>query len=97
MTAQVTAAVLRVSGWAPHRLAKDTAGQLWEFISYPWPGEGRQVLINVRVPGDPTTLRAVDAHSVRPEGRACLCREAAAVLGRDEFYYVDERNAWKGK
>lgn len=74
MTPRIVAAVLRESGWAPHRLAKDAAGRIWEYSSYPWPAD-KLVLINVRVPGDPTTMRALDAHSVLPVDGTCPCAE----------------------
>lgn len=72
----------------PHRLMKDLQGRLWETISYPWI-EGDAVLVNVRVPGDPTTMETVEALDMNPEGQDCYC----AVAG--EFYFVDERNAHK--
>jgi len=68
----------------PHRLMKTVAGLTWETISYPW-AEGDQVLVNVRVPGDPTTLITVDALTMDPEGADCYCGNTI----RPEFYFVD--------
>ncbi len=40
------------------------AGEEWEAISFPWPTEDGAA-INIRKPGDPTTMVAVDADLVR--------------------------------
>lgn len=68
----------------PHRLMKTVAGVVWETISMPW-AEGDRVLVNVRVPGDPTTMITVDALTMDPEGCDCYCGNPVAA----EFYFVD--------
>lgn len=68
----------------PHRLMKSLSGLLWETISYPWIDERGRVLVNVRVPGDPTTLVTVRVDAMDPEGRDCLCDAT-----RRDFYFVD--------
>src|SRR5438477_9524045 len=68
----------------PHRLMKTVAGLTWETISYPW-AEGDRVLVQVRVPGDPTTMITADVFDLDPEGRDCYCGNAI----RGEFYFVD--------
>lgn len=71
----------------PHRLMKSVAGLLYETISYPW-DTPHGALVNVRVPGDPTTLVTVRADAMDPEGRDCLC----AAADRD-FYFTDTPEA----
>lgn len=75
----------------PHRLCKDLAGDLWEFISYPYI-LGDKVAIKIRVPGDPTSIFTADALALDAEHQDCLCEAA----GRD-FYmsadYYREREA----
>jgi hypothetical protein len=75
----------------PHWLCKDLAGDVWEFISYPYIW-GDRVAIKIRVPGDPTSIITADALALDPEGQQCMCSEA----GRD-FYleprYYRERSA----
>jgi hypothetical protein len=70
--------------YRPHRLMKTTAGLMWETISYPW-ADGERVRVNVRVPGDPTTMIEVDVFDLSPEGADCLCHNSI----RSEFYFVD--------
>jgi len=75
----------------PHRLCKDLAGDLWEFISYPYI-LGDRVAIKIRVPGDPTSIITADALALDPEGKSCLC----SVADRDfylEAAYYRERTA----
>ena len=74
--------LLRASGRVPHAQCKTVAGVLWECISYPYV-EGNRVLILIRVPGDPTTVRSVDPINVHPGEPPCLCIEAG------EFYFTD--------
>lgn len=81
--ADAWAAVLR-STHRPHRLMKTLAGLTWETISYPW-ADGDRVRVNVRVPGDPTTMIEVDAFDLDPEGTDCLCGNTV----KPEFYFVD--------
>jgi hypothetical protein len=68
---ELALALLR-STHKPHRLAKDLAGDLWEFISYPWQ-EGDHIAILIRVPGDPTSMITADAVALDPEHQDCLC------------------------
>lgn len=87
----------------PHRLCKDLAGDMWEFISYPWI-EGDRLCILVRVPGDPTSCFTADALALDPEHQDCLC----VAAGKDYYLtaaYYQERTArldqspaflWKG-
>jgi hypothetical protein len=71
--------------YRPHRLMKSLAGVVWETISHPWI-DGGKLLVNVRVPGDPTTMITADALSLSPEGRDCLCGNPA----KPEYYFVDK-------
>ena len=77
--------------YRPHRLCKDVAGYLWEFISRPYP-DGDKLMIKIRVPGDPTTIRSIHVFEIHPEGNGCYCEAARNVLGTPEFYFFDERN-----
>jgi hypothetical protein len=77
----------------PHRLCKDVAGDLWEFISYPYK-LGDRVAIKVRVPGDPTSLITVDALAMDPEHRECMCQYAGHDFYLAAQYYA-ERDARK--
>jgi len=85
MEPNIVALMVRDS-FRPHRLMKSTAGLLWETISFPWvdPDTDR-VLVNVRIPGDPTTMITVDVFDMTPEGAACLCDNTV----RPQFYFVD--------
>jgi hypothetical protein len=70
----------------PHWLCKDARGDLWEFISYPWVDEvGQRILVNIRVPGDPTSIITADAMLLDPEDQKCFC----AVAGRDFYLRPD--------
>ena len=80
----VKLAMLR-DAYRPHRLFKSLAGVVWETISMPWV-EGERVLVNVRVPGDPTTMITVDALDLTPEGRGCYCDNPV----KPQFYFVDK-------
>lgn len=82
MSPEILARILKSTHY-PHRLCKDARGVLWEFISYPWADESGTVLVNIRVPGDPTTIREELAIALDPENQDCLC----AVAG--EFYFND--------
>jgi hypothetical protein len=88
----------------PHWICKDVAGDIFEFISYPYIERDR-VVIKARVPGDPTSIFTADALALDPEGKECMC----AAAGKD-FYlradYYREREArlmespaflWKGE
>ena len=79
---KVRVAWLRADGRVPHAQCKTVAGVLWECISYPF-AEDDLALIMIRVPGDPTTVRAVEAILVHPGEPPCLCAEAG------EFYFRD--------
>jgi hypothetical protein len=68
----------------PHRLAKDLAGDLWEFISYPYI-LGNQIAIKIRVPGDPASMITADALALDPEDQDCLCSQA----GKDFYLTAD--------
>lgn len=79
----------------PHRLAHDNAGDLWEFISYPWVEGKEDILVNIRIPGDPTSLRTVDASAVIPEHKDCLClTDGDFYMGRE--YYLAREAKRKG-
>lgn len=67
----------------PHRLVKDVAGCLWETITYPW-ADQRHVWVNIRVPGDPTTIFTVEAYMIFAEsGRTCVCDRAGEHYFRE--------------
>jgi len=69
----------------PHMLAKDSRGDLWEFISYPYVDAG-DVLVKIRVPGDPCSMITAYALLMDAEHKSpCFCIEA----GRD-FYLAPE-------
>jgi len=89
MTAEVAMAALRETH-RPHRLAKDVAGDLWEFISFPWI-EDDKVVILIRVPGDPTTMFPADALQMDPDGRECLCAEAGHDYYMTAEYYAERQ------
>lgn len=77
----------------PHRLAKDTAGRLFEFISFPWAegvGNGVGVFVHVRVPGDPMSMEKMSVFHLTPEGMDCSCDAARTILGRDTYYLTPE-------
>jgi hypothetical protein len=76
---------IRALGRVPHAQCKTVAGVLWECISYPY-AEKDSVYVLVRLPGDPTTVRVVEALQVHPGEPPCCCAEAG------EFYYTDP--AW---
>jgi len=76
----------------PHRLCKDVAGDLFEFISYPYIayfGGDERLVIKARVPGDPTTIFTADALALDPEGKDCLCSEAGKDFYLTPIYYAD--------
>lgn len=68
----------------PHTLCKDTRGDLWEFISYPYI-ENEKIAVKIRIPGDPTSMITANALAMDPEGSGCRCSEA----GKD-FYLTPE-------
>ncbi len=72
--------LMRAWGRIPHALVKTIASVLWECISYPYPYHGK-AWVMIREPGDPTTLRTVEATLVHPESAKCFC----GVAG--EFYF----------
>jgi hypothetical protein len=61
----------------PHLLCQDSRGETLEFISFPWVSDDREprILVNVRVPGDCTTMRTVRAEAMDPKGIRCSCKE----------------------
>ncbi len=77
----------------PHRMMKTVDGLLWETISYPWADDHGRVLVNVRVPGDPTTLLTVRADTMDPEGRDCYCEAAGQFYFRDTPENAEKRAA----
>ena len=72
----------------PHWLCKDLAGDLWEFISYPYI-LGKHVAIKIRIPGDPTSMITADALAMDPEGRECMCSEAGKDFYLTAAYYQE--------
>mgnify|MGYP001599031514 CR=1 FL=1 len=84
--------LLRASGRVPHAQCKTVAGVLWECISYPYV-EGNRVLILIRVPGDPTTVRSVNPISVHPGEPPCLCAEGGEFYFRDPAWMASLRHA----
>lgn len=75
----------------PHWLCKDLAGDLWEFISWPYI-EGDAVAIKIRVPGDPTSMITADAASLDPEDHQCYCGITSENYYLRADYYA-ERHA----
>jgi hypothetical protein len=67
----------------PHRLHKDVSGVLWETISYPFVSSEGRVVVKVRVPGDPTTIRTAECLALDPEGVECFCDK------RGDFWFKD--------
>jgi len=63
----------------PHRLVKDSWGCLWETISYPWAAQC-DVAVDIRIPGDPTSVITVEVSALDPEGgQTCVCDRASGL------------------
>src|SRR5262245_46025216 len=69
----------------PHWLCKDIAGDLWEFISYPYI-DGARLAIKIRLPGDPTSMFTADALLLDPEHKPCFCAEAGDFYLTHDHY-----------
>lgn len=64
--------------WKPYQLVM-LEGQTVEVISFPWPN-GDGAAVNVRTtPGDPTTMKTVDAASLQPTVASTLERTQALL------------------
>jgi hypothetical protein len=63
----------------PHRIFADRFGLPWEAISYPFV-DGK---VNVRVPGDPETIREFAVSALVRHVGACLCSELGDYWYRD--------------
>lgn len=88
-------------GVKPHMLGKTTNGILWEYISYPWV-ENNKIMVKIRVPGDPTTIRDGEWPGVQPEKMRCHCDIAERVTGSPDFWYrnpkhlgYQDKTAWR--
>ena len=55
--------------------------------------DGDRVMILIRVPGDPTTVRSVNPISVHPGEPPCLCAEGGEFYFRDPAWMASLRHA----
>jgi len=76
----------------PHQLHKDVHGVLWETISYPFVSSEGRVVVKVRVPGDPTTIRTAECLALTPEGMKCYCAEYGDFWFKDPERWATLRN-----